>query len=106
MGCHGVHGRRVADGCDRQQPQHPRGHHCRHHLRDRLWPRTSPLKEHHPPRHQVRQHSARQQWRCQTHRLWVLCQDHRGPRQALHHGRHPVLDGPRGGQAEGLWRKG
>ena len=39
-------------------------------------------------------------------RLWLLCQADGPEVEASHNGGHALLDGARGGQAKGVWRKG
>jgi len=39
-------------------------------------------------------------------RLWLLCDHQRGAEQAYHHGGHAVLDGARGGDAQGVRPQG
>lgn len=62
--------------------------------------------KHHPQRHQVRQRPPLLPRQRQNHRLRLLRQAHRAALQARHHGRHALLDGARGRQAEGVRLQG
>jgi len=65
-------------------------------------PLPPPPTKHHPPRHQIRQRPPLLLRRRQNHRLRLLRQTHRTEIQTRHNGRHPLLDGPRSRQTEGI----
>ena len=69
---------------------------------DMQGPRAPPLPKHHPPRHQIRQRPPRRPRQRQNHRFRLLRQTHGPEIQTRHHGRHPILDGPRSRQTEGI----